>query len=82
MQIFQVISEKKINKELNKFNTLCYKWTEVTWPSPHLVLVTEILKMGEGMVCMGTSAVRYRTSKENIVFGLGKKTSVLNSSPV
>lgn len=30
----EVISEKKINKHLNKFNTLCYKWTEVMWLLP------------------------------------------------
>lgn len=37
--------------------------------------------MGEGMVCVGTSAVMYRTSKENIVFGLGKNDFKIKFKP-
>lgn len=37
--------------------------------------------MGEGMVCVGTSTVMPRTSKENIVFGLGKKDFKIKFKP-
>lgn len=43
------------------------------WLSYSLDLVTKVFKMGEEMVCVHTSAVMDRTSKENIVFGLGEK---------
>lgn len=37
--------------------------------------------MGKGMVCMGTSAVIYRTSKENVVFGFRKKDLKVEFKP-
>lgn len=44
----KVISEKKIDKHLNKFNTLCYKWTEVLWLSHCLDQTPKVLKIGKG----------------------------------
>lgn len=76
-----MISEKEINKHLSKCSTLCYKWAEVIWLSQSRDLITEVFKMGEGMVCVGTSTVLSRTSKENIVFGLGKKDFKIKFKP-
>lgn len=50
----------------------------LTWPWSD----NKGFKNGWEMVWMGNSAVIYRTSKENIVFGLGRKTLKSNSSPI
>lgn len=76
-----MISEKEINKHLSKRSTLCYQWAEAIRLSQSLNLITEVFKMGEGMVCVGTNTVRSSTSKENIVFGLGKKDFKIKFKP-
>lgn len=45
-----------------------------------LDLIANVLKIDERMVCRGTRAVMWRTSKENIVFGLGRKTLKSNKT--
>lgn len=45
-------------------------------------LIMKVLNLGKELMRRGTSVVMYRNSKENIVFGLARKTLKSNSNPI